>query len=232
MTHRHERGTAPEHEAAEPSMSAEPAAPPELDRPMSTDEIRAAYDEYADMFHRFERVERLVTGRYRRERFGDVRGRVLDVACGTGTNAAYLPETVEYVGVDVSGEMLSKARDRLADLPVDGTLYRMDAQDLDFDDGAFDAVISAMSTCTFPDPLAALHEMDRVRAPGGTMRLVEHGRSDLAPLARFQEWRADAHYAKAGCRWTQDPREIVERAGLDPADVTTGLLGTITALEI
>jgi len=228
--HRHGRDA--DRSESTGSSSTATTATPEPARPMSTDEIRAAYDEYADMFHRFERVERLVTGWYRRERFGDVRGRVLDVACGTGTNAEYLPESVEYVGVDVSGEMLSKARDRLDRLGIDGTLHRMDAQDLNFEDGAFDAVISAMSTCTFPDPVAALEEMDRVRTPGGTIRLVEHGRSDVGAVARYQEWRADAHYAKAGCRWTQEPRRVVARAGLDPADVTTGFLGMITSVEI
>jgi len=202
------------------------------DRPMSTAEIRASYDAYADWIHRFERVERLVTGRHRREHFGDVGGRVLDVACGTGTNAEYLPETVEYVGVDISSEMLSKARDRLDRLDIDGTLHRMDAQELEFDDGAFDAVISALSTCTFPDPVAALREMGRVRSPDGTIRLVEHGRSDIGPLARFQEWRADAHYETAGCRWTQEPLRVIERAGFDARDVSTGFFGTITAVEI
>ena len=51
---------------------------------MSLSEIRDSYAEYADWIHRFERLDRLVTGRYRRHRFGDVTGRVLDVACGTG----------------------------------------------------------------------------------------------------------------------------------------------------
>jgi ubiquinone/menaquinone biosynthesis C-methylase UbiE len=199
---------------------------------MSVDEIRASYDEYAEWIHRFERVERLVTGRYRRERFGDVDGRVLDVACGTGTNAEYLPEAAEYVGIDISGEMLSKARDRLDRLDIDGRFRRMDAGDLDFDDGSFDAVISALSTCTFPDPVAVLREMERVCEPEGTIRLVEHGRSDVGPVARFQEWRADAHYETAGCRWTQEPRAVVADAGLSVRDVTTGVLGTITSFEI
>jgi len=199
---------------------------------MSVGEIRAAYDEHADWIHRFEPVELLVTGRHRRQRFGDLGGRVLDVACGTGTNVEYLPETVEYVGIDVSDGMLSKARERLSRSGIDGTVRRMDAQDLAFGDDEFDAVISALSTCTFPDPVAALREMERVCRPEGTVRLVEHGRSDVGPLARFQEWRADAHYGTAGCRWTQEPRAVVDRAGLTVRDVGTGCFGTITSFEI
>jgi ubiquinone/menaquinone biosynthesis C-methylase UbiE len=207
-------------------------ADPAGDRPMSLEDIRASYADYADWIHRFDRFDRLLTGRYRRRRFGTVDGRVLDVACGTGTNFRYLPSTVDLVGIDISPEMLAKAQDRLADLELDGTLYRMDAQDLEFDDDAFDAVVSALSTCTFPDPVAALREMKRVCKPDGTIRLVEHGRSDVGPIARFQEWRSDAHYERTGCRWTQEPRAVVAEAGLTVRDVDSGGLGMITTFEI
>ena len=205
---------------------------PAAKRPMTVEEIQDAYAGYADRLGRFQWADRLVAGRYRRARFGDVSGRVLDVACGTGPNFRYLPETVDLVGVDVSPEMLDNAADRLADLAVDGTLERMDAQDLAFDDDSFDAVISALSTCTFPDPVAALQEMERVCKPSGTVRLVEHGRSDVGLLARFQEWREETHYARMGCRWTQEPREVVAKAGLSVRDSSTGLLGMVTTFEV
>ena len=199
---------------------------------MSLSEIQASYADYADWLHRFERFDRLVTGRYRSDRFGDVAGKVLDVACGTGTNFRYLPETVELVGIDISPEMLQNAETQLSELGREGTLRQMDTQDLDFPDDSFDTVISALSTCTFPDPVAALREMERVCKPDGTIRLVEHGRSDVGPIARYQEWRADAHYAKTGCRWTQEPREIVTEAGLSVQETSSGLFGTITTFEI
>lgn len=201
-------------------------------RPMSVADIRAAYDEHAERMRRFEWFDRLFTGRHRRTRFGDVSGEVLDVACGTGTNFPYLPETAEVVGVDVSTAMVANARDRLGSLDLDGRIVQMDAQDLEFPDDSFDAVISALSTCTFPDPVDALHEMERVCKPNGTIRLVEHGRSDVGPIARYQEWRADVHYATAGCRWTQEPREVVEAAGLPIRDSDTGLFGTLTTFEL
>jgi ubiquinone/menaquinone biosynthesis C-methylase UbiE len=199
---------------------------------MSVSEIRASYAEYADWIHRFEWFDRAVTGRYRRDRFGDVEGTVLDVACGTGTNFQYLPETVEIVGIDISPEMLANAEKQLTALGRDGSLRQMDAQDLDFPDNSFDTVISSLSTCTFPDPVTALQEMERVCKPEGTIRLVEHGQSDVSLVARYQKWRADVHYEKTGCRWTQEPRTLVAEAGLSVRDTTSGLLGMITMFEI
>ncbi|WP_241432794.1 class I SAM-dependent methyltransferase [Natrinema pellirubrum] len=205
---------------------------PASNRPMSVSEIEESYAEYADRMHRFEWLDRLFIGRYRQAQFGDVDGKVLDVACGIGTNFRYLPETVELVGIDISPEMLANAEKRLTKLGMEGTLREMNAQGLEFPDNSFDTVISALSTCTFPDPIAALREMNRICKPDGTIHLVEHGRSDVGPIARFQDWRADAHYAQSGCRWTQEPREVVESAGLSVKETTTGLFGVITTFEI
>lgn len=198
---------------------------------MSTDEIREVYADHAGRMERVAWINRLITGRYRRRLFGEAEGRVLDVACGLGMNLQYLPGSVEYVGIDISPEMLEKARNRSATRERGDTLREMDAQNLAFPDDSFDTVISSLSTCTFPDPLTALREMDRVCKPDGQIRLLEHGRSDVGVIARLQEWRADAHYAKEGCRWNQEPVELALRAGLSIRDVTTGLLGLITAIE-
>lgn len=210
-----------------PTESADPAA----ERPKTVEEIRATYAEYADLMDRLDRADRFLAGRYRRRQFATAEGRVLDVACGTGANFRYLPETVELVGVDISPEMVAKARERLEELGLDGTVREMDAQELDFPDDAFDTVISSLSTCTFPDPIAALREMSRVCKPSGRILLVEHGKSDFEPFARFQEWRADAHYAKMGCRWAQEPLELVERAGLPVERADTALFGIVTMVE-
>ncbi|GAA0521102.1 Methyltransferase domain-containing protein [Halorubrum aquaticum] len=199
---------------------------------MSVSEIKDSYDEFADGMRRLEWLDRLIIGHRRSHQFGDVEGKVLDIACGTGTNFRYLPETVELVGIDISPEMLANAETQLTDLGREGTLLEMDAQNLAFPDDSFDAVISALSTCTFPDPVAVLQEMDRVCEPDGTIRLIEHGRSNVGPIARFQEWRADAHYAKSGCRWTQEPNEIVDEADLSVEEIETGLFGMITTFEI
>lgn len=203
---------------------------PAGDRPMSVGEIQAAYDEQADLFHRFERVERLLTDRYRRRLFGGVDGRVLDVACGTGSNFPHFDPSVDLTGIDLSPAMLEKARERVDDLGFDGRLLQMDAQALEFEDDQFETVVSALSTCTFPRPREALQEMQRVCVPDGRILLLEHGRSDVGPIARFQEWRSESHYEKAGCRWTQEPLELVESAGLEVEQSRSAFFGMITSI--
>ena len=213
-----------------------PDGDPGPERSLTIPEIKASYAGYAAWIRRFEPIDRLVTGRYRRHRFGDVEGRVLDVACGTGTNFRYLPEDVDLVGIDVSTAMLAEAETTLDSLGRDGTLREMDAANLAFPDDSFDAVVSALSTCTFPDPVAALEEMARVCKPDGTIRLVEHGRSDVDPVAAVQEWRADAHYERTGCRVIAVEDEAGLTSSVDPQRTFTGeerltLVGSDEAIQ-
>lgn len=194
-------------------------------------DVRETYREQAGAMNRLDWLNRLVTGRYRRRLFGEARGRVLDVACGVGTNARYVPDADEYVGIDISTEMLGNAKRRLEGRERETTLGEMDAQNLGFAENSFETVVSSLSTCTFPDPIEALSEMGRVCRPGGRVLLLEHGRSSVGPVARFQDWRADAHFEKHSCRWNQEPLEVVGESPLSVERSERTFLGVITAIE-
>jgi arsenite methyltransferase len=96
--------------------------------------------------------------------------RVLDVACGRGVSAAHLAQRFgcHVTGLDYGPENVTAAGARTAESGVAHlTTFRQgDAEGLPFDDGAFDAVISECSFCTFPDKPTAAAEMARVlRSP-------------------------------------------------------------------
>lgn len=194
-------------------------------------ELRSIYAEMAGSMNRFDWLNRLFTGRHRGRLFGRTQGRVLEVACGVGTNLRYLPEHLAYVGIDLSPAMLGHAAARYESRRPRTSFLEMDAEELSFSDHVFDTVISALSTCTFPRPEVVLREMARVCRPGGRILLLEHGRSSVYVLARLQDWRAEAHFEKHGCRWNQEPLDVVTRAGLEVRDYWTGGLGTLTAIE-
>lgn len=206
--------------------------PPDADRPAkSLAELRAIYDDAAPRFESFDRLQHALLGRYRRRLFATAAGRVLDVACGTGANFRYLGD-VDLVGLDLSPAMLAGARrtaDRLGRSP---TLVRGDAARLPFPDDSFDGVVSSLSTCTFPDPVAALREMARVCRPDGSIRLLEHGRSSVRPIAALQDRFADRHFESMGCRWNQRPAALVDAAGLPIREHRRSLLGVLTALVV
>lgn len=152
--------------------------------------------------------------RLRKRLMAQASGTVLDVACGTGENFPHLRHVDSIVAVDLSPDMLAGARRRADRLGLDIELVEVDAASLPFPDASFDTVTTALSTCTFPDTPGVLAEMRRVVKPGGRVLLMEHGLSSVGWVARWQRRRAGKHYSSTGCRWTQEPVEVVEAAGL------------------
>lgn len=204
---------------------------PTGDRPAKTpDELQFIYADAAETFERFEALEQRLFGRYRRRLFSRAQGAVLDVACGTGSNLRHLPEGCSVVGVDLSGAMLAGARREAGGLGRDVAFAHADAQRLPFADDSFDTVVSALSTCTFPDPVAALREMARVCRPSGRLLLFEHGRSSVRPLAWGQDRLAPRHFERMGCRWNQRPEAVVGEAGLEVHRSERHLAGVFSSI--
>jgi len=195
-------------------------------------EIRRRYNEHASHYDRWESIaEWLGVASLRRGLFGRARGRVLEVAVGSGKNFPYYSPAVEsVVGVDLSEAMLqvARVRGRTSSFGVD--LVQADATHLPFADGAFDTVTSSLSTCTFPDAVGALREMGRVVRPGGEILLLEHGRSSRPWLARFQDRRAEAHAQLLGCRWNREPERLVTEAGLKTTSSKKTFAGIFASL--
>ena len=201
---------------------------------LNTGEIREKYEAIAPEFDRLEAlVERLGIRSLRRSLFSQAEGRVLEIAIGTGKNIPVYGDRVRHlVGVDLSPAMLAHARERARQAAFPVELREGDAMDLPFAAGSFDTVTSSLSTCTFPDPVAALREMRRVVASHGRILLLEHGRSSRPWLGRFQDWRAEAHARRLGCRWNQEPRSLVEAAGLRVITGRRAFFGIFHLLEV
>lgn len=197
----------------------------------SEEEIKSAYDELAGKIDTFQWIIHLQNGSQREYQFSQAEGRVLDVACGSGENFRYYPDGIkEVVGIDISPAMLDLAREEAADQGMQADIREMNAQNLEFEDDAFDTVTSSFSTCTFPEPIDALNEMARVCKPDGKVILLEHGEADAWPLAKFQNWRADSEYQKTGCRLLEDPADLVTQSELEIVDTESWWFGVKTGI--
>lgn len=145
---------------------------------------------------------------------GQARGDVLEVAIGTGLNLEHYPAHVRLTGVDVSSEMLARARTRADELGRDVRLAVGDAEHLGFPDTAFDTVVCTFSLCGIPDPGRAVGEMARVLRPGGLLLLADHVASTNPLLRGVQRLTELATVPVAGEHFRRRQVEPVQAAGL------------------
>lgn len=156
-------------------------------------------------------------------------GRILDVGIGTGISLTDYARGNRIVGVDYSEAMLRKAQARVREHRLDhvAALAVMDAQQLGFADGYFDAVVAQYVITAVPDPEQALDEFARVVRPGGEIILVNHLGAEagvrrvfeqgFAPIARRLGWRPEFAWGRLA-RWAERHGgvRLIERRPMPP----------------
>jgi ubiquinone/menaquinone biosynthesis C-methylase UbiE len=113
--------------------------------------------------------------------------RVVDVGSGAGFDsfvaAHHVGPTGAVVGVDMTDEMLAKARATNALLGLSNVEFRSGlAEDLPVEDGWADAVISNGVINLCPDKRAAFDEIDRVLKPGGVLQFADIANGRPVPI--------------------------------------------------
>jgi ubiquinone/menaquinone biosynthesis C-methylase UbiE len=159
------------------------------------------------------------------------RGRVLEVAIGTGLNLPHYPAEATVTGIDLSPAMLVIARKRAADLDRAVDLHEGDAQQLPFGDAAFDTVVCALSLCTIPDPAVAIDEMRRVLVPGGRLLLLDHIGSTWPPIYAAQWLLEQITIRAAGEHFTRRQLPLVTAAGFEIVEVERLKAGSVERIH-
>jgi ubiquinone/menaquinone biosynthesis C-methylase UbiE len=199
---------------------------------MCTDKQRRVWDQHASNYDRqiafFERVQ---FGGGREWLADRVRGRVLEVAIGTGRSLPYYPTHSRVTGVDLSPGMLAIARERAVAEGRAVELLEGDAERLPVDDASFDTVLCALSLCSIPDPATALAEMRRALVPGGRLLLLDHVASTWPPIRAAQWLLERVTIRTAGEHFTRRQLPLVRAAGFDVVESERLKAGTVERIH-
>jgi phosphatidylethanolamine/phosphatidyl-N-methylethanolamine N-methyltransferase len=173
----------------------------------------------------FERGRRAVVEAS--ERLG---GRVLEVGVGTGISLPYYSDRCRVVGIDLSEQMLRKARRRVLEGRLQNVeqLAVMNAERLDFASASFDVVVAQCVINTVPNPETALDEFARVLKPAGEIILFNRVGAEAGarrvcehlfePIAKRLGWHSDFPWERFD-RWAaNNPHRLhlIERRPMPP----------------
>lgn len=166
----------------------------------SIKKIYAAYSNVYDaLFKRFfyPRIKHAI--KYMDIKPGD---RILDVGVGTGLSLSEYPKKCKVVGIDLSHEMLKKAKEKIAKNRLGNIrVVGMDAMNVGFEDDSFDKVFISHVVSVVPDPYRVMSEVKRVCRKGGQVVIVNHFKSKnkmietvekvINPVCKRIGWRSD-----------------------------------------
>ena len=170
------------------------------------------------------------------------RGHVLEVCSGTGRNLPYYDRgrVTSLTLADACPEMVATATAKVEAAEKKGDALPPTTVVVASVEGVaattrhqpFDTIVDTFGLCSVPDPVAALRSMATLLAPGGTIILLEHGRSNRWRwLDAELDAAAPAHAAKWGCEWNRDILKAVEEAGLVVDSVARWHFGTTTVVH-
>ena len=143
-------------------------------------------------------------------------GNVLEIGLGTGLNVPHYPAKVSQLrAVDPAPLLPDRVAQRSTNVSFPVELSRASAEELPYEDHSFDCVVSTWTLCTIADPVKALREIRRVLKPTGQFLFLEHGRSDDALTAIWQDrLNPIQNVIGCGCNLNRLIDRLIREAGL------------------
>ena len=156
----------------------------------------------------------------RRSLLAAASGQVLEIGGGTGANLSFYGPRVEALTMtEPEPPMVRRLERRAREQAPLTRVLRAPAEDLPFEDGTFDVVVSTMVLCGVSDQPRALRQLRRVLRPGGQLLFIEHIRSGDARLARHQDRMNWLNQLVVSCDCNRPTLTSIREAGFTVTDV-------------
>jgi ubiquinone/menaquinone biosynthesis C-methylase UbiE len=124
------------------------------------------------------------------------KGNILEMGVETGNNFKHYPIGVQVTATDLSARMIEKAKAAAASSGVEAKFIVSPEEDLHFEAGSFDTIISTFSLSAYENPALVLSQFSKWCKPDGTILLLEYGVSKHKWVNWLQNKWAPYHYKR------------------------------------
>jgi len=195
---------------------------------------QAMYDRLAPGYDLAEWLYHAVTRKpnYRLEYLSELEikpgDRVLEVSVGTGANLRYLPQAIDFYGIDLSWGMLRKCHKNLKKWGRKAHLFQGEAGRLPFSAEAFDCVFHVGGINFFTHKERAIKEMIWVAKPGTRIVIVDE--TEKFVREGYQRNPSTKAYFEAGSEKVRCPIDLVpaEMEEVKAREIASGKLYCLT----
>jgi ubiquinone/menaquinone biosynthesis C-methylase UbiE len=154
----------------------------------------------------------------RQKTLAQASGSVIEIGFGTGLNLPFYPKEIHHITALDSEDFLPDlvaARIKQSGLQIDRV--QLDAAgNLPFAENSFDTVVSTWTMCSIANIHGALLEMRRILKPSGKLLFCEHGRSDEAKTAKWQDrLNPIQNIIGCGCHINRQISNLITQAGFE-----------------
>ncbi len=191
------------------------------------DRIAPGYD-LAERFYRWIKRKPSYRLEYLSELEIKPKARVLEVSVGTGANLRYLPEDIDFYGLDLSWGMLRKCQRNLIRWKREAHLFQGEAERLPFKVEAFDCVFHVGGINFFSDKVRAIKEMIWVARSGTKIVIVDE--TEKAVRENYQKTPIVRKSFEPGTEKVRSPIDLVpeEMKDVTAREICDGKLYCLT----
>ena len=166
----------------------------------------------------------------KQELFGNMQGKILFLALGTGLDVVAFPPRQDITAIDISPKMVEQAQKRIADYDGDINAQVMDVHELSFADAEFDQIFTSCTFCSVPNPVEGLRALRRVLKPGGELFMFEHTGSKYFPLSLMMKLMSQLT-ERFGPSMSRSTVENVRKAGFEIVEVDHVYLDVVKIIK-
>jgi len=166
------------------------------------------------------KTEEVQLGALRQDLLAAAAGDVLEIGGGTGANLPhYRPDVGSLTITEPEPPMVRRLERHAREQAPRAKILRAPAEDLPFEDGAFDTAVSTLVLCGVSDQPRALRQLRRVLRPGGRLLFIEHVRSGDPRLAHHQDRMNWLNQLVVSCDCNRPTLASIQEAGFTVTDV-------------